>query len=52
MSNILDGKEVAKKIKKEIQEEIQKNICSKKRPPRLEILLVGNEYASQKYVRL
>lgn len=52
MEKILDGKKISQKLKKEVQEEIQKNISKKKRSPQLEILLVGKEYASEKYINM
>ncbi len=45
---ILDGKQTALKISQKIKEEVQK--CS--RTPRLDILLVGSDFGSQKYVEM
>ncbi len=45
---ILDGKQTALKISERIKEEVQK--CS--RTPRLDILLVGSDFGSQKYVEM
>lgn len=49
---ILDGKQTNLKISEKIQKEIQEYINSGKRPPRLDILLVGEDFGSQKYVEM
>ena len=49
---ILDGKQTSLKISEKIQKEIQEHINSGKRSPRLDILLVGNDFGSQKYVEM
>ena len=47
MAQIIDGKELAKKIRQELKEEvIQKNLH-----PKLAVILVGNDEASKIYVR-
>ena len=49
---ILDGKQTSLKISENIQKEIQGHINSGKRPPKLDILLVGDDFGSQKYVEM
>lgn len=49
---ILDGKETSLKITEQIKEKVQTHISSGKRPPRLEIVLVGDDFGSQKYVEM
>jgi methylenetetrahydrofolate dehydrogenase (NADP+)/methenyltetrahydrofolate cyclohydrolase len=49
---ILDGKETSLKITQEIKGKVQTHISSGKRPPRLEIVLVGDDFGSQKYVEM
>ena len=47
MAQIIDGKELAKKIRQELKEEVvQKNLH-----PKLAVILVGNDEASKIYVR-
>lgn len=48
---LLDGKELSKIIKSEIKEEVDKIIASGKRPPHLSAVLVGNNPASESYMR-
>lgn len=50
MAQILDGLKVSKEVKLEIKEEVQKILSSKKRPPHLVAILVGNNGASKAYV--
>ncbi len=47
---ILDGKQTALRISEKLKEEIQGYIKSGKRAPRIDIILVGNDYASKMYV--
>ena len=49
---ILDGKQTSLKISEKIQKEIQEYINSGKRSPKLDILLVGDDFGSQKYVEM
>ena len=51
MSNILDGKEVAKKVKLELKEEVEKLKLEKTIIPKLAVIMVGNNPASQIYIR-
>ena len=50
MYNLIDGKEVSKKIKEELKQEVellkQKNIN-----PKLAVIMVGKDKASEVYVR-
>ena len=49
--NILNGTEVAYKIKESLKEDIEKNLFAKSRPaPKLAVIMVGNNQASQIYV--
>ncbi len=48
--NILDGKSVSEKILNDITEEISQIKYAGGRIPRLDIVLVGNDYGSEKYV--
>jgi len=49
-AQIIDGKAVAAQIREEIQEEIKK-LDPQKNPPGLAVILVGEDPASQVYVR-
>ncbi|OGC44266.1 bifunctional methylenetetrahydrofolate dehydrogenase/methenyltetrahydrofolate cyclohydrolase [candidate division WS6 bacterium RIFOXYB1_FULL_33_14] len=49
---ILDGKQTSLKISEKIQKEIQEYIDSEKRASKLDILLVGDDFGSQKYVEM
>lgn len=49
---ILDGKQTALKISEKIQKDIQEYLNLDKRVPQLDILLVGNDFGSQKYVQM
>lgn len=50
-AQILDGKGLAKKIKSQLKVKIQKELTTKKRPPGLAVLMVGDNPASTVYVR-
>ena len=49
---ILDGKQTGLKISEQIRNEIEGYLESGKRAPRLDILLVGDDFGSQKYVEM
>jgi len=49
---ILDGKQTAQTISNRLKEEIQKYLNQGKRAPRIDIVLVGDDYASQMYVNM
>ena len=49
---ILDGKYISSEIVQTLKAEIQKYIQEGKRVPRIDILLVGDDYASQMYVNM
>lgn len=49
---ILDGKQTALKISEKIQKEVQEYLNLGKRVPQLDILLVGSDFGSQKYVEM
>ncbi len=49
---ILDGKQTSLKISEKIKKEVDEYISSRKRAPRVDILLVGNDFGSQKYVEM
>ena len=51
MAQILDGLKVSKEIKEEIKNDVQKILASGKRAPHLVAILVGNNGASETYVR-
>ena len=51
MAIIIDGKQLAQKIKSEITAEIESAVSSGKRTPALAVILVGDDPASQIYVR-
>ena len=51
MANILDGLKVSKEIKNEIRIEVDKIVAAHRRPPHLVAILVGNNGASQSYVK-
>ncbi|AOX03072.1 bifunctional 5,10-methylene-tetrahydrofolate dehydrogenase/5,10-methylene-tetrahydrofolate cyclohydrolase [Moorena producens PAL-8-15-08-1] len=51
MTNILDGKTIAKKIQTQLQEQTQKLTLKYGRPPGLAVLMVGDNPASAAYVR-
>ncbi len=50
-AQILDGKAIAADIRKDIKEEVSKMTEAGKRPPGLAVVLVGEDPASQVYVR-
>ena len=50
MAEIINGKELAKKIKKELKEEVKK-LKEKGINPKLAVIMVGDDPASQVYVR-
>lgn len=50
MAKILDGLKVSKEIKVEIRAEVDKIVASKRRPPHLVAILVGQNGASMTYV--
>lgn len=49
---ILDGKELSKKILDSLQFQIKDKISTGFRTPRLDIILVGDDFASIKYVEM
>jgi len=49
--NILDGKATAEQIKEEIKTQVAHFIDDGVRPPHLAAVLVGNDPASETYVR-
>jgi methylenetetrahydrofolate dehydrogenase (NADP+) / methenyltetrahydrofolate cyclohydrolase len=51
MSNIIDGKKIAGEIKSELKKEVDAMLANGKRPPHLAVLLVGNDGASETYVK-
>ena len=51
MSNILDGKELAKKVRLELKDEVIKLKAEDNINPKLAVIMVGNDPASQIYVR-
>lgn len=51
MAIILDGKAVAAKVKSEVKAKVDELVSQGKRPPVLAVILVGNDPASEVYVR-
>jgi methylenetetrahydrofolate dehydrogenase (NADP+)/methenyltetrahydrofolate cyclohydrolase len=51
MAQIIDGREIAKRIREEIMKEIKRMKEGGKRAPKLTVILVGDDPASQIYVR-
>lgn len=51
MSNLIDGKAVAAKCRAEVCDEVKKLVSSGRRAPCLAVVLVGDDPASQIYVR-
>jgi len=49
---ILDGKATSQKILDEISSKVENISMNGKRVPRLDIILVGNDYGSVKYVKM
>ncbi len=47
---ILDGKQTAQSISNRLKEEISKYLAQGKRAPKIDIILVGDDYASKMYV--
>ncbi|MCR4347879.1 MAG: bifunctional methylenetetrahydrofolate dehydrogenase/methenyltetrahydrofolate cyclohydrolase FolD [Sulfuricaulis sp.] len=50
-ARILDGKKIAQQLRAEIKQRVDRRLASGKRPPGLAVLKVGNEAASEVYVR-
>lgn len=50
-ARILDGKKIAQTLRAEIKQRVDRRLASGKRPPGLAVLKVGNEAASDVYVR-
>lgn len=50
-AQIIDGKAMAKQIREEVRKEISTRVKSGHRPPHLTAVLVGNDPASEAYVR-
>jgi methylenetetrahydrofolate dehydrogenase (NADP+)/methenyltetrahydrofolate cyclohydrolase len=50
-ARILDGKKIAQELRAEIKQRVNRRLASGKRPPGLAVLKVGNEAASEVYVR-
>ena len=50
-ARILDGKKIAQELRAEIKQRVDRRLASGKRPPGLAVLKVGNEAASEVYVR-
>lgn len=48
---LISGKDISQKIKDEIKEEVAQIVASGKRAPHLVVILVGDDQASQVYVR-
>lgn len=51
MSNIIDGKELAKKVRLNLKDEVEKLKKDENINPKLAVIMVGNDPASQIYVR-
>lgn len=51
MTNILDGKEVSKKVRLELKEEVERIKKEKNITPKLAVIMVGNNPSSQIYIR-
>ena len=51
MATIIDGKKVAAEVRAELKEKIEKMVAETKRRPALAVILVGEDPASQVYVR-
>jgi len=50
-AQILDGKRIAQNLRAEIKQQVAKRLSTGKRPPGLAVIKVGNEAASEVYVR-
>lgn len=48
---LLDGKKISQEIKKQIKTQIDQLIASKKRLPKLVVIIIGEDYASHLYVK-
>ena len=51
MAKIIDGKKIAAKIRREIKAEAEEFLCERGRAPGLAVIIVGEDPASQLYVR-
>lgn len=51
IANIIDGKQIASDIRSEVKAGVDARIATGKRPPALRVVLVGDDPASQSYVR-
>jgi len=51
MGEIIDGKAIAKKVREEVKQRAEAFTATRGRAPRLEVVLVGDDPASQVYVR-
>ncbi len=51
MGNLIDGKAIAADIRRQIHDRIQRRLAEGKRPPGLAVILVGEDPASQVYVK-
>ncbi len=49
---LLDGKTTSKKYLKQIKIQVEKFVGEIGRPPRLDMILVGNDYSSEKYISM
>jgi len=49
---ILDGKKTSEQILKRISKKVEKYLNEGNRVPRLDIIIVGNDFASEKYVSM
>jgi len=50
-ANIIDGKTIATNLRNEVRDRIQARLNNGKRPPGLAVIIVGNDPASEVYVR-
>ncbi len=50
-AKILDGNEIAKKLRRELRDRVETRMAAGERPPGLAVILVGNDPASEIYVR-
>lgn len=48
---LLDGKKISQKLKKQIKTQIDQLIATKKRLPKLVVIIIGEDYASHLYVK-
>ena len=49
---ILDGKRTSQKILDDISSKVERIVLDGKRVPRLDLILVGEDFASVKYVQI